>query len=213
MEIHDTIFQNNTGGSQCEGSGAICASGAQVLLVQTTAVSNTPSDYGGSTFTHHCYDGFYHNVDSANSDQCLAGRYKNFTLEPNAISCKDCPEVLYLYSLCTVLTMHCTYNNNNRAGTATPPSPRPPARTARSAQPGTTDQAPAQLSAPLAQQVGTGNSPARRASHALPSARRTSLQRAHREPRAQWRPSSGFTWRMLRLRSRDRVQRANSNQA
>jgi hypothetical protein len=100
-----------------------------------------------------------------------------------------------------------------RAGTATPPSPGPTARTARSAQLGTMEQALAPLSAPLAQQVDTGNSPARRARHALPSAQRALLQHAHWGPRAQWHPSLGFTWRMLRPRSRDRVQRASSNQA
>jgi hypothetical protein len=62
------------------------------------------------------------------------------------------------------------FRSNSRAGTATPPSPRPAARTVRSAQLGTSDQALVQLSAPLAQQVGTGNSPARRARDALPSA-------------------------------------------
>jgi hypothetical protein len=136
--------------------------------------------------------------------------------DPAAISCNDCPEVLYLHSLCTVsiLTMCCTsYFAYYRAGTATPPSPRPAAHTAQSAQPGTMEQALAQLSAPLAQQVGTGNSLARRARHALPIARRASLPPAHRELRAQLRPSSDFTWRMLQPRSRDRVQRASSKQA
>ena len=64
-----------------------------------------------------------------------------------------------------------------------------------------------------AQQVGTANSPARRTRLAQPSARRIFLQRAHRGPQAQWRLSSGFTWLMLRPKSRDRVQRASSNQA
>ena len=106
--------------------GAIRANSAQVLLVQSTAVSNTPDHYAGSTFTHHCYDSFYYNVEAANCAQCAAGTYKNFTLNSDALSCKDCPEVLYLYSLCAVstLTMYC------RAGTAISPSPRPAAHTA-----------------------------------------------------------------------------------
>jgi hypothetical protein len=143
------------------GAITITISSSQVLLVQTTAVLNTPDHYAGSIFIHHCYDSFYHNASTVNCDQCLAGKYKSFAFNPDALACTDCPEVLYLYSQCTVLTMYCTHNH--RAGTATPLSPRPDAYTAGSAQPGTTDQALAQLSAPLVQQVGTGNSPARRA--------------------------------------------------
>jgi hypothetical protein len=147
--------------------GAIYADNTQVLLVESTAVSNTPGHYAGSTFTHHCYDSFYYKASTANCDQCLAGKYKNFALNPDALACTECPEVLYLNLLCTVsiLKMYC------RAGTATSPSPRPAACTAQSAQLGTTGQALAPLSAPLAQQVGTGNSLARRARRALPSAR------------------------------------------
>jgi hypothetical protein len=189
--------------------GAIYSSNSGVLLVQTTLVSNTPADYAGSTFTHRCYGGFYHNVSTANCDQCAAGTYKNFILNPDARVCNECPEVLYLYSLCTVsiLTMCC------RAGTAISLSPRSTSHTVQSAQPATTDQAPAHLPAKLAQLVGTGNSLARRARHALPSALQAFLQRAHRELRAPWLLSSGFTWQMLRLRSRDRAPRASLNQA
>jgi hypothetical protein len=74
--------------------GAIDSLGSEVLLVQTLAESNTPDHYSGSTFIHHCYDGFYHNVDTVNCDPCPAGTYKSFALFPDALSCKDCPEVL-----------------------------------------------------------------------------------------------------------------------
>jgi hypothetical protein len=138
------------GTSNVQG-GAIFASSSKVLLVQTTAVSTTRDHYSGSTFTHYCYDGFYHNAEllseeTANCTQCLAGRYKNFTLNPEANSCKECPEVLY--SLCTVL--YSLRPVLPRAGTVTPLLPRPAARTAQSAQPDTMDQALAQLPAPLA---------------------------------------------------------------
>jgi hypothetical protein len=71
----------------------------QVLLVQTAAVSNTPDHYRGSAFTHHCYDSFFHDIPTANCVQCLAGSYKNATVEPDAISCKECPEVSASFAL------------------------------------------------------------------------------------------------------------------
>jgi hypothetical protein len=89
----------NSNGYIYEGGGAIYSNSAQVLLFQTTAVSNTvgntPDHYSGSTFTHHCYDSFYYKVDTSNCDQCPTGRYKNFTLNPVAFSCKECPEGRY----------------------------------------------------------------------------------------------------------------------
>jgi hypothetical protein len=75
--------------------GAIYASASQVLLVQTTAVSNTPDHYAGSTFIYYCNDGFHYKFDSSNCAQCPAGRYKNFALNPDALACKECPEGRY----------------------------------------------------------------------------------------------------------------------
>jgi hypothetical protein len=60
--------------------GAIYADSAQVTSVQTTAVSNAPGHCAGSAFIHRCHDSFYHNASTANCDQCLAGKYKNFAL-------------------------------------------------------------------------------------------------------------------------------------
>jgi hypothetical protein len=68
------------------------AVGNTVLLVQTSAVSNTPFHYAGD-FTHHCHSGFVYDSETFNCDQCVEGAYKDGTNGIN--SCIDCPEGRY----------------------------------------------------------------------------------------------------------------------
>jgi predicted outer membrane repeat protein len=131
VEIHDSTFQANTA-TRDYGGGAISAGGAQILLVQITAMLNTLPHYTGSTFTHRCYDGFYFEVDTAKCAQCLAGKFKSFASNPGALACTECPEVLYLYSLYVVYVLY-LYSQcavSKRAGTGISLAPRPAARTA-----------------------------------------------------------------------------------
>jgi predicted outer membrane repeat protein len=196
LKIYDTTFQSNTAGSPNGDGGAIHASGSQVLLVQTTAVSNTPNHYAGSTFTHQCYDSFYYNGGTATANsycaQCPAGTYKNFTLNPDALACKECPEGRYGDpAIAQASSSHCPkcpagYHGPDTSATVCTACPA-----------GRYGQFPGETSETCTAECPTSLVAACTAGTASP----------------QWRLSSDSTWRMLRLRSRDRAQWASSNQA
>jgi hypothetical protein len=101
VTVYESTFESNEAGV---AGGAIQANvdAELFVLIQVTMDSNEPASLGGQILSSaiSCYSGFFVKAASSGCEQCDVATYKYGT---NAInSCKECPEVLYLY---TILTM------------------------------------------------------------------------------------------------------------